>query len=389
MLGSTRSYALARRLVEKGHEVHMIAAWRESRDQFSGWRNTDEEGIKVHWLALEYSNHFSYPRRMLQFVRFALGAALRSAEIGGDVVFATSTPLTIALPGVYCAKRLGVPFVFEVRDLWPEIPIRLGALKNPLLIWGARQLEAMAYRAAAHIVALSPDMAAGVKAVNPDRPVTVIPNFADSSIFASEARKIELLPHSRETARRPTVLYAGTLGLVNHVGYLVEIARAARARGDSLRFVIAGDGREEKQVRELAVAYGLLGESVIMLSPVPKNQVRYLFQEADVTISLVRNEPALWANSANKIFDSLAAGKPIVINHEGWLADIIRRHEVGLVLPPEDPLIAARMLSELLQDRARVARYSANALRLANSEFSLDGLVDKLESVLLSSITHS
>ncbi len=387
MQGSTRSYSLARRLVEKGHEVHVIAAWRECKDAFRGWRMTDEDGITVHWLSVEYSNLMNYSRRIRQFAYFAWEAALRAVKVKGDIIFASSTPLTIALPGVYAAKRLNVPFVFEVRDLWPEVPIKLGAIRNPMAIWAARQLESMAYRSAAHIIALSPDMAAGVKAVNGSRPVTVIPNFSDCSIIAGGGgRKPELLPWAADMPPCPTILYAGTLGFVNHLEYLIEIANASRRRGDILRFLIAGGGREEHLIRSRAEKYGLLKDSVFIIPPIPKDQVRHLFHEADLTVSFVRNEPALWANSANKVFDSFAAGKPIVINHEGWLADVIRAHEVGLVLPPDDPEVSARMLAELLSDRPRLGHYSANAARLAKDEFSLDGLVDKLESVLLSSL---
>ena len=96
-----------------------------------GWFTTHESGMRVHWLPVRYSNHMTYLARMLAFFKFAIRAAGRARQIRGDVVFATSTPLTIAIPAVYAARRCGIPMVFEVRDLWPELPIAVGALRIP------------------------------------------------------------------------------------------------------------------------------------------------------------------------------------------------------------------------------------------------------------------
>ena len=154
--GGTRSYEMARRLVAWGHEVHMVASSRDAEPNWRcGWRETEESGIHVHWLPVPYSNAFSYAARTRAFFEFAWGAELKAASLEGDVVFATSTPLTIALPAVYAARRKQIPMVFEVRDLWPELPIAMGALRRPLLIAAARCLERFAYRNSAHIVALS------------------------------------------------------------------------------------------------------------------------------------------------------------------------------------------------------------------------------------------
>ena len=122
MAGGTRSYEMARRLVAMGHEVNMVTSWREP-DGRNDWFTTDEAGIQVHWLPVPYSNHMSYNQRIASFFKFAWGAARKAATLPADVVFATSTPLTISLPGVYAARRQKVPMVFEVRDLWAELPI--------------------------------------------------------------------------------------------------------------------------------------------------------------------------------------------------------------------------------------------------------------------------
>ena len=133
MSGGTRSYEMARRFVAAGHEVHMITSHREESDDFSEWLEEIIDGIHVHWLSVPYSNNMGFKARVLAFLKFAVASGVKARKVGGDVIFATSTPLTIALPAIYAAKRLKKPMVFEVRDLWPELPIEVSALKNPFL----------------------------------------------------------------------------------------------------------------------------------------------------------------------------------------------------------------------------------------------------------------
>src|SRR6185295_8166233 len=103
MAGGTRSYEMARRLVAAGHEVHMVTTWREPTDK-TGWFVTSEAGITVHWLPVPYSNYLSYARRIRAFLRFAWASSRKAAALPGDVVFATSTPLTVAVPGIYASR---------------------------------------------------------------------------------------------------------------------------------------------------------------------------------------------------------------------------------------------------------------------------------------------
>src|SRR5690606_7968658 len=132
-------------------------------------------------------------------------------------VFASSTPLTIALPGVYAARPRRVPMVFEVRDLWPQVPIAMGALRNPLARCVARALERFAYRNATRVVALSPGMAEGVVSTGyPAEHVVTIPNSADLELFRpDESRARSFRQRHPELGSGKIVLYAGTLGLAN------------------------------------------------------------------------------------------------------------------------------------------------------------------------------
>ncbi len=382
MVGCTRSYEMARRLVAAGHEVHMVTSRRSGEGH--RWTETDESGIRVHWYPVAYSNHMSFRRRIRSFLEFSMHAAHKVAEIPCDVVFASSTPLTIALPAAYGAWRQKAPMVFEVRDLWPDAPIAVGALRHRLPIALARGLERFAYARASHVVALSPDMKNGVVAAGyPSDCVSVIPNSCDLALFgvpAQEGRKFR--QQLAWLQGRPLVVYTGTLGLVNGVDYLARLAAAVARQDADVRFLVIGEGRECDKVRRVASELDVLDRNFFMLDPVPKKEMPVILSAADIATSTVIDRKSLWANSANKVFDSLAAGKPVAINHEGWLADLIRQSGCGLVLPVGDLERAARQLVAILRDQASLQKAGEAARKVARGQFDREMLAWRLEGVI-------
>jgi len=367
--------------VGMGHEVHMVTSWREQSDR-GGWFITDEAGIRVHWLPVAYSNHMSYRERIRAFFRFAWGAARKAASIPTDIVFATSTPLTIALPGVYAARRNRLPMVLEVRDLWPEMPIAIGALKNPVLKYLARRLELFAYQNSQAIIALSPGMRDGViRTGYPHDQVTVIPNTADLDRFYPD-KAIGNAFRAKYGIREKAVLvaYAGTFGKINGVDYLVKLASALI--GDPrIYFLTVGEGQEYEGVRALAIRMGCLGRNFQMLPKVPKTEVTRVFAAADIAVSTVIPLPELEANSANKFFDGLAAGCCIAINHGGWQAELLLSTGAGFQLSRSIEE-AARELTAWISNPKRIDEAGCKARKLAEERFASDKLAMELEQVL-------
>lgn len=383
MSGGTRSYELARRLAARGHEVHMVTAWRRQSDH-EGWFQTDEDGIRVHWLPVHYSNHMDYRERMAAFLRFAWCAATYAARLPADLVFATSTPLTIALPALYARRRLRVPMVFEVRDLWPELPIAVGALRNPLLRHAARRLEHLAYHKAAHVIALSAGMAEGVARTGyPRERIHVIPNGADLDRFGSDAGREAFRARLPGLGDRPLVGYIGTLGPINGVFYLVDVAAAALQAAPDLRFLIIGSGKESEAIRQRATRQGVLDRNLYMMQSVPKDQVHEVFAACDVVTSLFIDLPEMQANSANKFFDGLAAGRALAINYGGWQAELLERHGAGIRLPAWDVEAAVGKLAEWTARPGALNAAGRAARTLAEQEFDRDRLALDFERVLL------
>jgi len=391
MPGATRSYEMARRLVAAGHEVHIVTSWRDSHSpRKGGWSKTEEAGIHVHWLPVPYSNAMRSRQRLKAFCTFAFRAAPKAVALKGDVVFATSTPLTIAIPGVYAAKRNRIPMVFEVRDLWPELPIAMGVLNNRGAIAAARWLERFAYRNATRVVALSPGMRDGVVRTGyPEERVHVIPNSADLELFdvPPEVGQ-EFRAQHHWLGDRPLILYAGALGQINGVDYLVRVASSMKRIAPHVRFLILGQGAEEAKVRQWASESGVLDSTLFMWKEVPKAEMPAVLSAATMATSLFIDLPAMRANSANKFFDALAAGRPITINYGGWQAELIEEHGCGLVLDPNDPQAAAEQLASVVRDRGWLEQAGQNARALAEGRFSRDKLAHELQCVLRTAATE-
>jgi glycosyltransferase involved in cell wall biosynthesis len=383
MAGGIRSYEQARRLVARGHTVHVITTDITPGKRSLGWRSTEDDGVIVHWYSVPYSNEMSFARRIRAFAEFMVLATAKAAALKADLVFATSTPLTVAVPGVLAAKLRRAPFVFEVRDLWPEVPIEMGALRNPLARRLAGALAGFAYRNAQEVVALSPGMAAGVRARRPATRVEVIPNAADLDLFAVDPEAVRRFRDAhRWLGDRPLIVYTGALGMVNGVDYLIRAARRMREVDPDVQVLIVGHGREWADTERLAAEYGVLDTTVRMWPKVPKSELPVILGAATLSTSFVRPIRALWDNSANKFFDALAAGRPIAVNYGGWQADLLHETGAGLVLDPYDAESAGDLMAVRVRDDVWLKEAREAAHTLAVERFSRDLLFERFEAVL-------
>lgn len=384
MSGGTRSYEMARRLVAMGHEVNMVTSWRESDGRKTAFI-TFESGIRVHWLPVHYSNHMAYRDRILAFLNFAFLSSQRAASLESDIIFATSTPLTISLPAIYASHKLKIPMVFEVRDLWPEMPIAIGALTNPILVRSARALENWAYRHSSAIVALSPGMKDKVARTGyPSCQVAVIPNGCDNNEFACEHNAAQRFRAMRSwLGNRPLLIYTGTFGRVNGVGYAVSMAAELDKLGSNIRILLVGDGAEREIITDLARKKGVLNRNLFIEKKVPKSEVPALLSAATASSALFIDLPEMRVNSANKFFDSLAAGKPIFLNYGGWMHDLVLQYQCGIAAWGRPLDEVARELDSCLNDAKWLESAGLSARTLAQHLFDRDALASQLERVFV------
>jgi glycosyltransferase involved in cell wall biosynthesis len=390
----TRSYEFGRYLVGRGHEVTMIASGLANAEFPVGpnepCREYQIDGMRVISVAASYNDPcvgtaLSGWRRMLKFRQFARAAAEVGRGLGKpDVVFATHTPLTVGLAGAALGRHFGVPFVFEVRDLWPEALVNVGALTNPVAIWGLRRMAHRIYRQANHIVALSPGMKDGiVRAGVPSEKVTVIPNGSDLDLFRPDLDGRS----SRERlglGERFAAIYFGAMGVANGLEYTIQAGRILAQRGrDRIVLVLLGGGGRQNELEDRARTYGL--RNVIFRPAVGKEEAARLVAGCDVCLTIYRAaQEHTW--SPNKMFDALAAGKPVLVNVPGWLGETIEKNHCGRYVDPHRPEALADALEELSNDLALCRRMGENARALAERQFDRCILAAQLEDVLTKAV---
>ncbi|MEE6289260.1 glycosyltransferase family 4 protein [Georgenia sp. MJ173] len=370
--GGTRSWEFARRLASDGHRVTVICAGAQSR-------RYETEGFRVRQLRVAYANRFGFLARIMSFIRFMCAATLVTLRVPADLIYATSTPLTVAIPALARRLLMGTPYIFEVRDLWPAVPVSLGYLRNPKVIRVAQCIERLAYRHAAEIVALSPSMADGVVAVNLAVRVSVIPNSADQALFHSVAQDRNALrgelnwPNEKRIA-----LYAGSLGHSYDTPWLVDLAQ--HLRQTECIIVIAGSGAAEDSLR-LAVQKRGLDDTILLAGAVSKQDVAKMYSAADLILSTLLPHPSLEGNSLNKVFDALAAGKAVAFNHGGWLTNRLTEAGAGWRLSRESGS-AAESLRRILDDERSLRQAEAAATVLGETEFARDTHYSSLRQVI-------
>jgi len=376
MPGGHRSLHIAKAFESHNHKVDILS----SDQTMTGWRVRKEilsKNITVYWLPVLYSNDFGFYRRMFAFFKFCLLSSYFSIKLKPELIFATSTPLTISIPALVAKTLKGTNYIFEVRDLWPQAPIAIGALKNKTLIKLSKLLEFHAYKNAEIVICLSPDMEAGVKLICPEKETHVIPNFCDLDIVSNEIGLPQEIINNQESK---IVLYAGTLGAVNNVSYLIDIALETKL--NSIKYIVIGSGSEWEPVKSRAKEKGIYNINFFMLEPVEKNILKEIFKISTLSLSLTAQIPELAGNSANKFFDSLAFGCPIFINHMGWLAELINQNKLGGVLPGDNPKLASKIIEEFVNNNEAILEAKKNALNLAKNRFNKDTLTDKLCTIV-------
>jgi len=385
--GGIRSYEMARTLVSRGHEVLMVCGDND-RDPLElppapdgrGKRGV-VDGIEVIALPVNYSNRQSIARRAAMFLRFALHSIRIAGREPHDVLFATSTPLTAALPGIM-RKLLGAkqPFLFEVRDLWPELPRALG-MKNPLLLAGMSALEWLAYRCADTCVGLAPGIVNGIRKRAPrNRRVELVPNGCDLTLFAPGKRAPLSLPGIGEDDF--VAGFIGAHGNANGLDALLDVAVELKRLGRSkIKLLLVGDGKCKDDLVARAQREEL--DNCVFRPLMKKMEVATVTASLGCGLQVLANVPAFYyGTSPNKFFDYLSAGLPVINNYPGWLAELIVEHRCGLTVSPANPVAFAEALCWLADQPRLREEMGANARRLAEARFAREELTRRLAEII-------
>ncbi|MEZ4485636.1 MAG: glycosyltransferase family 4 protein [Syntrophotaleaceae bacterium] len=378
---SIRAYQMAQALIRRGHKVTMVCGNSTGKSGLAGEftngkRSGLVNGIEVIEFELPYSNSDSFLKRSITFLRFAFRSMMVALTRKYDLIFSSTTPLTIGIPGIAASFFRRKPFVFEVRDLWPELPREMGVITNPLVLKAMDILEWLSYHSARKCIGLSPGIVEGIKrrGISAEN-IAMIPNGCDLDIFT---------PLDNDKIRPETVkdsdflaIFSGAHGIANGLEAVLDAAEELKKRHrEDIKILFVGDGRRKPGLKQRAEAEGLT--NCIFSDPVPKKTLASLQRGADAGLMILANVPAFYyGTSPNKFFDYIATGLPVLNNYPGWLADMIQEHKCGLAVPPADPQSFADALEYMADHRAELAEMGKNGRLLAEQQFGRGLLTEK------------
>lgn len=384
----TRSYEFSKELISRGHKVTVVCVSQgenltlaDSQNKFI--RRGCVEGIDIIQFNLKYSNHQSLLQRAWVFFLYALFSIYFSMTLDFDLLFATSTPLTAGIPGIFARIFRNKPFVFEVRDLWPELPKAMGVVKNPVVLMIMSVLEKISYRAASACVALSPGIQEGIVRKSPKgRKVTMIPNGCDLDLFLPGKREDLVLDGIDNDDL--VAVFTGAHGMANGLYAVLDAAKILKERNrQNIKLVFIGDGKLKPELIKRAKAESLT--NCLFYDPLPKLKLSNIVSCSDVGLMILDNVPAFYyGTSPNKFFDYISSGLPVLNNYPGWLADMIEKNNCGIAVKPADPIAFADGLCYLADNPAKRFEFRLNARKLAEEKFDRQTLASEFARFLLS-----
>lgn len=358
--GPLRSFYLAKALAEKGITTSVITTHNAGN-----FRKEIIDGIEVHYLPIPYSNSFGFFKRVTSFLKFVFSIVKEAGQFRHhDVCYAISTPLTIGLAAIWIKWRYKIPYIFEVGDLWPEAPIQVGIVRNPILKKILYELERSIYKRAKSIVALSEEIKTAIDKKVPGKHIDVIPNMADTE-FYQPAEKNPELERKFNVSNKFVLSYIGTFGLANGLEQILDCAESVK-HDSNIHFILCGDGARLPALLEYAAQRKLANVSFVTMQD--RNGVNDVLNVTDAAFISYQPLPVLETGSPNKYFDALAAGKMIVVNFGGWINDELEQQQCGIRVHSLNEF--TEKISAVMQNKLQLQQMQQHARILAERKYS-------------------
>lgn len=377
---STRIYEMTRRWVDQGHHVVVVTAPYEKSDiranRFIERQSVD--GIDLIVINSADSNRDGIIKRIWKAIVFSIMSCYFAVTVKSDIVISSSGPITVGLPGLFAKWFRGTPLVFEVRDLWPDGAIELGKLNSRILQKTAIWFEKLCYRNTSLVVPCSLGMKEGVLRKLPSAKTLVIPNGSDVELFSTVSDLEKIVPEKYRNKK--LFLYAGSLGLMDEVEQVIEGMNLVK--DPNIHLLIIGDGAEREHLEKLVQKYKLA--NVDFLGIMPKTEVVKWFSRVEASFVTFKDLSVLHTSSPNKMFDSFAAGVPIIQSTKGWIKDLVDQNKCGINVDPNQPYQFANAMEKVANDKEYREQLALNAKRLAVDEFNRDILAERYLNALLS-----
>jgi glycosyltransferase involved in cell wall biosynthesis len=383
--GGTRHYEMAVHLVEHGHQVTIISSpvsylTGKSSSSHVRWKEQQipQPGITILRAYTYQALHKSFIHRVFSFFSFMfssfwIGLGLKNV----DLVWGTSPPIFQGVSAWLLARLKRIPFLFEVRDLWPAFAIAVGVLKNRLLIHLSEGLERFLYHHADRLVVNSPGFIQYVSERGARR-IELIPNGADPDMFTITESNQEMREQWGLTDEF-VVLYAGAHGMSNDLGLILDTAEQLLPY-TNIKFVFVGDGKEKGKLQQNALQRNLT--NIIWAPPVPKNQMAQVLAAADACIAILKPIEMYKTTYPNKVFDYMAAGRPVLLVIDGVIRQVVEAAGAGLFAQPGSPDALSKAILQLANDPVRASQMGANGRDYVHQHFNRARLAESLMNLL-------
>jgi colanic acid biosynthesis glycosyl transferase WcaI len=375
----------ARELRDRGHDVEVITGFPNypSGDLYDGYQlglmqRTTIDGIPVR-RTYEYPYHgTSALKRLINYWSFVFSAPLGSLLMRrADVMYVWHPPLTIGVAAWLISRLRGIPFVYDVQDIWPETAVLSGMLKDGFVVRMMSRLEKFVYRRAKHILCVTEGARQNLigKGVPPEK-VSVMPHWIDESLFAAG------VPGDREPSDAFVALFAGNIGMVQGLDTVVRAASLLTS-SDRIRIVMVGDGADKARLVGLAKELGVGEDRLQFVDRQPMAEMPRFMAAADALLVHLRRSELSRYVIPTKTLAYLAAGKPVLMAMEGAAADLVRDAGAGVIVPPDEPqqlVDALRQLAAMpVEERER---YGAAGREYLQQNLTKQKVIPQYEEVL-------
>jgi glycosyltransferase involved in cell wall biosynthesis len=383
--GGTRHHEMARFLITRGHRVTVIASpvsyltGTASAGRLSG-RDQDEgeAGLTVFYAYTYPAWHRSFVRRVISFFSFMLSSffiGLRVQDV--DLVWGTSPPIFQGITAWALARLKSASFLFEVRDLWPAFAVAVGVLRNPLLIRLSEGLERFLYRRADKVLVNSPGFVDHVQRCGSSN-IAIVTNGSDTGMFDPFADGGDFRK-THDLGGKFVALYAGAHGMSNDLGVLLGAADLLRDQPE-IAIVLLGDGKEKPALVTQAQELDL--PNVTFLPPVPKAEMPQALAAADACIAILKPVDLYKTVYPNKVFDYMAAGRPVVLAIDGVIREVVEGASAGIAVPPGDPVALAAAIRQLAGEREKARQMGLAGRHCVKANFDRELLANQLANIL-------
>jgi len=378
--GGTRHYEMAGYLVEHHHRVTVITSPVSylTGSAAEATEATAPQGLTILQTYTYPALHRSFVHRVFSFISFMASSFVAGLRVKGvTLVWGTSPPIFQGLTAWALARLKRVPFLFEVRDLWPAFAVAVGVLRKPVLIKAAEWVERFLYARADLVVVNSPGFVAYVKQRGASK-VELVPNGSDPDMFDPQANGGPFRDQ-HNLAGKFIAMYAGAHGLSNDLNTVLDAASLLLDQKD-ISIVLVGAGKDKPALVRRAAAMGLT--NVQFIPPIPKAQMAGALAAANACIAILKPIELYKTVYPNKVFDYMAAGRPVILAIDGVIREVVEEAGAGIFVPPGDGTKLATAISQLAQDRQKAREMGLSGQLYVESHFNRLDLAGRLAELM-------